>query len=267
MSSTLRLCISAVFISLAHSNVLADEIDPFDQYMRNLKVVSLSDPKPVIANIASGFGASSGVVYYALSYTDFDVQTNMVGDDDGSIAIGLGLGDPVNSFGYELTLGITSVSTAFWGDGKFADEGNVSGKVHRIVYPRLGGQSASVAFGASNLTGWGSTKENPVNVYAAYSEKMNFGEFKQYGLAYSFGVGSAVSNAEVDPDFFAGVGVGYDNLSASISQIGKETHLGLTFFTSMLPGAALTVSQADALDKMQAKRLIATISYSFQLGK
>ena len=252
-------------ISAAASHSFADEAS-YDDYAASLKLLTLSDPKPTIANIASGFGAYGGVAYAAVSYTDFDIQTNIAGDDDGSIAIGLGLGDPAKSFGYELTLGITSVSTGLWGDGKFADEGNVSGKVHRLLTPKFGGQSASLSIGASNLAGWGSTKENPVNGYAAYSEKMNFGAYKQYGLAYSFGVGSAVSNAEVDPDFFAGVGFGYDDFSASISQIGDETHLGLTLFPPMLPGTGVTLSRADAFDKLNAERWILTVSYSYQIG-
>ena len=117
----------------------------FEQYKRNLMVLTLSDPKPAIANIAGGFGAGHGLFYAAVSYSDYDLQTKDRTDDDGSIAFGLGLGDPVNSIGGEITIGLTSVSTSFWGDGAFADEGNVSGKVHRRVAPVFGGNAASVA--------------------------------------------------------------------------------------------------------------------------
>ena len=173
-------------IAMMGSNTVVAETT-FEQYSKSLKLLTISDPKPAVANIAGGFGAGQGLFYAAVSYSDYDLQTKDRDDDDGSIAFGLGLGDPVNSIGGEITIGLTSVSTSLWGDGKFADEGNVSGKVHKRVTPVFGGNAASVALGASNFAGWGSTKDNPVNYYGAYSEQKNFGSFKQYGLAYTLG--------------------------------------------------------------------------------
>jgi hypothetical protein len=237
----------------------------FEEYSKNLKLLALSDPKPAVANIAGGFGAGHGLFYAAVSYSDYDLQTKDRNDDDGSIAFGLGLGDPVNSLGGEITIGLTSVSTSLWGDGKFADEGNVSGKVHKRVTPVFGGDAASVALGASNLAGWGSTKENPTNYYGAYSEQKNFGSFKQYGLAYTLGYGSAVSDTETKGDAFAGVAIGYDDYSFSLSQIGKETHVATTLYFPQFPGFGVTIAQADALNELQSKRLIVSLSISKQL--
>jgi len=237
----------------------------FEQYSKNLKLLTLSDPKPAVANIAGGFGASHGLFYAAVSYSDYDLQTKDRSDDDGSIAFGLGLGDPVNSIGGEITIGLTSVSTSLWGDGKFADEGNVSAKVHKRVTPVFGGNAASVALGASNFAGWGSTKDNPVNYYAAYSEQKNFGSFKQYGLAYTLGYGSAVSDTETKGDAFAGVAIGYDDYSFSLSQIGRETHVATTLYFPQFPGFGVTIAQADALNELQSKRLIISLSISKQL--
>jgi hypothetical protein len=237
----------------------------FKDYANNLKLLTLSDPKPAIANIAGGFGAGHGLFYAAVSYSDYDLQTKDRNDDDGSIAFGLGLGDPVNSFGGEITIGITSVSTSFWGDGEFADEGNFSGKVHRRVEPLMGGNAASVSLGVSNIAGWGSTKDNPANYYAAYSEQQNFGSVKQYGVAYTLGYGSAVSDTETNGDPFAGVAIGYDDYSFSLSQIGRETHIATTLFFPSMPGIGLTIAQADALNELNSKRLILSLSFSKKL--
>ena len=251
-------------IAIMGSNEVVAETS-FEQYSRNLKLLTLSDPKPAVANIAGGFGAGHGLFYAAVSYSDYDLQTKDRNDDDGSIAFGLGLGDPVNSLGGEITIGLTSVSTSLWGDGKFADEGNVSGKVHKRITPVFGGNAASVALGASNLAGWGSTKENPTNYYGAYSEQKNFGSFKQYGLAYTLGYGSAVSDTETKGDAFAGVAIGYDDYSFSLSQIGKETHIATTIYFPQFPGFGVTIAQADALNELQSKRLIISLSISKQL--
>lgn len=249
------------------TNLLAsDEVTDYDQYLTDLKYLTISDPKPAIANIASGFGVNQGLFYAAVSYSDFDTQTNVEGDDDGSIAFGFGLGNAGTSVGGEITIGITSVSTSLWGDGKFADEGNVSVKAHKLVAPILGGHAASVSVGATNVAGWGSTTENPVNAYIAFSEQQNFGKYKQFGLAYTLGVGSAVSGNETEPDVFAGIGLGYDDWSVSYSQIGEESHIGATYFIPQLENVALSLSQADAFDRLNSRRMIATLSYSLQLG-
>ena len=262
MKSVLTFVVASCFAVFA--NTLFADTD-FANYKKNLRLLTLSDPKPAIANVAGGFGAGRGLFYAAVSYSDYDLQTKDRNDDDGSIAFGLGLGDPVNSLGGEITIGLTSVSTSLWGDGKFADEGNVSGKVHRRVTPLLGGNAASLALGASNLAGWGSTKENPTNYYGAYSEQKNFGSFKQYGLAYTLGYGSAVSDTETKGDAFAGVAIGYDDYSFSFSQIGKETHIATTLYFPQFPGFGVTIAQADALNELQSKRLIISLSISKQL--
>jgi hypothetical protein len=263
MRKNINQVVIAALITLCGTEVLAQ--NDFEQYSKNLKLLTLSDPKPAVANIAGGFGAGHGLFYAAVSYSDYDLQTKDRNDDDGSIAFGLGLGDPVNSLGGEITIALTSVSTSLWGDGKFADEGNVSGKVHRRVAPFFGGNAASVALGASNVAGWGSTKENPTNYYGAYSEQKNFGSFKQYGLAYTLGYGSAVSDTETKGDAFAGVAIGYDDYSFSLSQIGKETHIATTLYFPQFPGFGVTLAQADALNELQSKRVIVSLSISKQL--
>ena len=60
-----------------------------DNYVNALNILIEPDARPTVSNVASGFGASGGQKFLAISYTDQDLQTREPGDDDGSIIIGL----------------------------------------------------------------------------------------------------------------------------------------------------------------------------------
>jgi hypothetical protein len=125
---------------------------------------------------------------------------------------------------------------------------------------------ASISLGASNITGWGATTENPTNYFAAYSEQLTFGRYAEYGLAYTLGYGSGVSDMETSGDLFFGIGVGYDNYSGSVSRIGDETTLSLTYFAPQLNGLTVSVSKADAFNAINSERTIITLGYSLEIG-
>ena len=254
---------SSILFALAFTTQAS--ANTFEDYQSLLSKLTLSTPKPIVGGIASGFGAGKGTAYASVSYSDYDLQTEVDGDDDGSIMFGMGFGDPTNAIGGEVTVGITSVSTGLWGDGKFADEGNISAKIHKHVAPRFG-DVASISLGASNITGWGATTENPTNYFAAYSEQLTLGRYGEYGLAYTLGYGSGVSDMETSGDLFFGIGVGYDNYSGSVSRTGDETTLSLTYFIPELDGLAVSVSRADAFNAINSERTIITLGYSLKIG-
>lgn len=110
----------------------------------NLNAQEIREPVPVSIGVPSGFGAAGGLVFGSVSYTDSAPNTGNSGDEDGSIGVGFGVGDPTRSFGVEFTVGITSVSSPFWGDGRFADEGNLNIKFHRIVDGLPGASYAAI---------------------------------------------------------------------------------------------------------------------------
>ena len=247
---------------IASSTIAAD----YKEYIRALEILQERNPRAAVSSVASGFGASSGDFYAAASYSNRNLQTDVQGDDDGSIVLGIGFGSPKESVGYEIALGITSVSTPWWGDGKFADEGNLNFKLHREVPPFLAGRSSSVALGASNITGWGGTREIPTNYYTAYSEKFLFGKFDHYGAAISFGYGTSVSDGETDGDFFGGFGVARSNYNGSLSFIGNEAHVSATWYVPKINGLAITFTKADFLNQVGSGRNILSVGYAFNLG-
>lgn len=245
-------------------NSVADE---YSEYIRALKILREPNPRPVTSSIASGFGASQGALYAAASYSNLDLQTDVPGDDDGSIVLGVGLSNPKHNFGYEIALGITSVSTPWWGDGKFADEGNVNLKVHREVLPFFSGKSASLAVGASNILGWGGTNQIPTNFYTAYSEKFMFGDFNHYGALVTVGYGSSVSDGESSSDLFGGIGIARSHYGGSLSFIGPEAHISATWYIPVVTGLAVTLTRADFSNQQNAGRNILSIGYAFNLDE
>lgn len=250
------------FLILMPTIVFADD---YEVYSKHLELLLEGTPRPSVASVASGFGAGNRVSFFAVSYSDKDLQTDL-DDDDGSIIAGVGLGDPQGSLGIEVAIGITSVSTAFWGDGKFADEGNFNLKVHKFVPPLLFGNSASFAIGSSNLTGWGGTVEIPRNDYLVYSENKFVGEYFQYGLAYTLGYGSAVANGESEEALFGGIGIARSDYNGSVSFMNEEVHLSATWYLPNLRGVTINVTRADLFNKNGSERNIFTLGYSYDLG-
>ena len=241
--------------------------EDFAKYLRTLEIITERPPRPAVGSVASGFGAANGVAFGAVSYSDKDLQTNVDGDDDGSIILGIGLGDPSDSVGLEFAIGITSVSTGLWGDGKFADEGNFNVKFHKTVAPKFWGKSASLAIGSSNLTGWGGTLEIPRNNYVVYSEQMLLGDYLQYGVAYTVGYGSAVDNGESEQGLFGGLSLARSDYSSSLSFINDEIHFSATWYMPNVNGLSINYTRADLLNDSGLERNIITLGYSFDLGE
>lgn len=236
--------------------------EDFATYKKALGLLAETLPRPSVGLVASGFGASSGQRFLGISYTDRDEQTDG-SDNDGSIIVGMGFGDPVTSIGTEVSIGITSVSTSLWGDGNFADEGNINVKFHReISLPQPFGRS-SVAFGVSNLAGWGAPKDNPMNFYTALSASQALGKYAQYGALYTLGYGTAVSDAETSGDLFGGIGVGRSSYSMSMSFIGSNLHLTGNWYPSFVKNAVVSYTRSDFTNNSGLERNIISLGLSF----
>lgn len=234
----------------------------FSSYKNALQILVEPEPRPSVGLVASGFGASGNSFFAAASYTDRDEQTDG-NDDDGSIIVGAGFGDPIDAVGVEVSLGLTSVSTSLWGDGKFADEGNVNLKIHKQYRPIGTFPVVSVSVGVSNLTGWGGTLDNPANTYLAASGISSLGGLGQYGVMYTLGYGSAVSDGETSGDLFGGIGVARGDFSASGSFIGDQINLSANWFPSFFNGAVFSYSRSDITNTSGLSRNIFSVGYSF----
>lgn len=256
-----RFAFAAVFMSTTTAAV-SDTLD----HRQLLEILSEPEAHPSVIAVASGFGASAGQVFATVSYTDKDQQTKRDGDDDGSIALGFGFGDPDKSVGFELAIGITSVSSPWWGDGKFGDEGNTNIKVHRRFNPTILNGTSSASFGISNLWGWGGTKEIPQNLYLAYTEQGYFGRFNEYGASITAGYGTNVANGENDSSFFGGIAVARSQINTSISFIGDEIYYSGSFHPVIYPNLSITYSRAVPAGNISSGRNILSLGHSFVIG-
>jgi hypothetical protein len=235
----------------------------YEEYLNELNRLSeYRMPKVGVSGISSGFGAANNSIFAAISYTNRDTQTGGA-DNDGSIAFGVGLGDPAKGFAAELTVGITSVSTKYWGDGKFGDEGNISLKVHRQLAAPNFADAASFSAGISNLTGWGGTTELPQNVHVSYSVLNYFGSYDERAIMATIGFGTAVADVETTGSMFYGIGYGSSDYSVSISSPGEELWLGANWYPRSIKGMSLGVALADFNDENDRQRTILTIGKSW----
>ena len=250
-----RLGFAAVLISI-NTAAVSDTLD----HRQLLEILSESEAQPSVIAVASGFGASAGAVFAAISYTDKDQQTKLDRDDDGSIALGFGFGDPVEN------VGITSVSSPWWGDGKFGDEGNINLKIHRHFTPRILNGISSASLGISNLWGWGRTKEIPQNLYLAYSEQGYFGRFNEYGTSITAGYGTSVANGESKSGFFGGIAVARSQLNTSISFIGDEIYYSGSYYPVTFPNVSISYSRVVPGGNILGSRNILSLGYTYVIG-
>lgn len=239
--AALSLCLVA---SLVGASAQAEE----QGYLDTLKRLTAPEPKPVSIGVPSGFGAARGLLFGSVAYTDQDRNTGVADDEDGSIAIGFGLGNPAEAVAVEVTIGITSVSTGAWGDGVFGDSGNLGLKLHRHVAGPASARIATLALGVNNLLSWGETADVPQNVYLVYSQisDLRFGQ-AVLPMNVTLGGGSAISNVDRDPGVFASVGFGLSpDFSAGLGWYGDEWQIGAVFFPRFMPAASIAVTHADA---------------------
>lgn len=120
------------------------------------EIIDILRPAPgATFGVPSAYGAAWGEGYAHLTYA------NQEGDDDGSLGLGLGFGDPRDSIGVEVGVGIISLTD------DFGDRGVVGFKVHRLLDSKTG-----VAVGWSNPIKWG-VGEPDETIYAVLSRRFH----------------------------------------------------------------------------------------------
>lgn len=158
---------------------------------------------------------------------------------DGAFALGMGLGDPNESVGGSVSLGIGSINPF---DGGMGERGYFSFTIGQTIAET----KTSWAFGINNLFGWYIlTKKADTNYSFAISQPLPFSS-KKFPLTVNFGVGNGSyanknSPALSDIGIFASIGV---ELSPSMSIILDHTGVATSFgaATMPLPGVPVAVN-------------------------
>ena len=213
---------------------------------------SLGAPSGLVSGWGSAFVALGGLA-----------NTSSSDKTDGSLAFGMGVGDPIKSIGSVVSLSIGSVSP----DGGIGERGAVGFSVGKFfVGPQLG-----VAIGAINVAGWNDITDKPK--HSAYLAVTKIFPIEDHPIIVNAGVGTNAfaDIQEVDPESEAGAFVSAGvYLTPHISLIADYTSSILTLGTSILPVSdfplIITMGAFDVNNRVpgdEGTTFVGSVAYSF----
>ncbi|MBW4495546.1 MAG: S-layer homology domain-containing protein [Oscillatoria princeps RMCB-10] len=213
----------------------------------------------------TAFGASWGRGFLGAGFQE---RTRYTDDADGSISLGIGLGDAQKVVGVEVTAGVYSL----FGDDSF-ERGGISFKAHRVLP-----QNFAVAVGVENAIIWGDTDAGS-SVYGVVSKIFPLREnprepFSQLTASVGIGGGRFRSEDDINNDedsigVFGSVGL---RVAEPVSLIADWTGQDLTIGASIVPfrnvPLVITPAIADITDNAgDGARFILGVGYNFTFGR
>ena len=213
----------------------------------------------------SGFGVPSAVAPTAgsgfVGATFVTPRGGVSGaDNDGSVAAGYSIGNPVD--GVSLTFGL-----AITGIDPFGDSGSFSVSASRLL--GIGENSATfLGASAAGLLGWGDADDaETYNIYLSHVVGIPTGT-GELPMQFSVGFGTDAitetnGTGNRDDGFYAGVGVGLtSNLSAGLSITETQANLG---FTVTIPDApvSITAGFTDITDETDRQQFSLSVGFGF----
>ncbi|MEA5581119.1 hypothetical protein VB620_07175 [Nodularia harveyana UHCC-0300] len=204
-----------VLVQLDSSSSVGDSFGETNKLRQELliePIVGQDEPRKSApsstAGTPSAYGASYGQAYIGGGLffpLDQDKDRN-----DGSLSLGFGLGNPIDSVGLEVNINITSVGGGPTFD--FGDSGGVGFKLHRYV-----GDNTSVAIGWSNPIKWGDVTLAKDTIYGVFTQAFALqpdNPQNNLPLTVSLGVGTgafsskgAIEAGDNSVNFFGGLGL------------------------------------------------------------
>ncbi|MBL4915848.1 hypothetical protein [Szabonella alba] len=208
-----------------------------------------------LIGIPSGTVAPGGMVFGSLALTDRRTGT-AIRDNDGSLALGFGLGSAEDGIGVQVTASIASLSR------DFGDAGSFSIKASR----RIGTGQWTTYLGASAdyLAPWGDVKGQDVSGTVALTSftSVRIGA-DVHPLMLTLGGGSHIRNNDNDPGIFAGVGIGLTpHLAASAAWTSEALDLGLGVKAPGVEGLNFTFAVNDVTDRRDSRRVTLTATWA-----
>jgi hypothetical protein len=161
-----------------------------EQVLSLFSANSMKAAPGVTAGSPSAYGSGWGSVYGGFSLAD---RTQTSSSMDGSMVVGMGFGDPHETVGLDVSVGIISTDT---GDGGFGDDGNYDLKLSRFISDNM-----AVAIGADNVMPWGNADDNKQSYYGVVSNQYHVmgGEGKE-GLPLTVSLGWGTGAYQSDSD-------------------------------------------------------------------
>lgn len=211
--------------------------------------------------VSSGFGMPRGSFAVAGTITDQGSPQNK--DPDGSIGLGVGLGDPVNAIGLDVYASIVSTDLS-----DFAEDGSLAIKLHRNLPGFVPGGVSAVSVGVTQAATWGAADLLDENYYGAFSTylPMPTGVSSLITVGYGSNVDAEARLAGVsfgaEEDFFASLGIGWNQyIDTSVSWNGTETLAAVGFRPFPAENVTLTAGIGDLSDRNNNRRALVTLSW------
>lgn len=244
----------------AAQNVRQLNADEIPAEIRQLLQTILAQPRvwPGVAfGSPVGFGARGGDYFFGVNAATSPQDPHAPGADsdfigdlamDGSIAAGIGIGDPRRNVGIELSLNVTSLID------DFGDSGALAVKLHRSV-----GSRSAISMGTENDLAWGDVKDavdrHTSTKFISYSHYLPLGRsLSSGGLMITVGVGDGRLGRVDDPERIAPfMSVGYAftrRTSVIVDYAGESTNIGL----SVVPWSTLPISAVVGMTDVDERR-------------
>ena len=233
-------------------------IRPIDNQTKNVFVRKVYTPS-LNAGTPVAFGLETGDAFIGL----YAATAGRIRDTfDGSISMGLGLGDAREYFGVEGVYNINSIR-------RFAENGSFDLKVHRSVYEDYDKQVA-VAVGWTNFANYGSDSggtRSSVYGAATYSQLTDPQSLENpKPLIATLGVGGGVYRKSTSRDgvgVFANLGYQFDpQWGVSTAWSGQGLNFGLGFLPDPTVPLNITLTYSDVTNNSDAgTQLILGVTY------
>ncbi len=233
-------------------------IRPIDDQTKNVFVRRVYTPS-LNAGTPVAFGLETGDAFIGL----YAATAGRIRDTfDGSISIGLGLGDAREYFGVEGVYNINSIR-------RFAENGSFDLKVHRSVYEDFDKQVA-VAVGWTNFANYGSDSggtRSSVYGAATYSQLTDPQSLENpKPIIATLGVGGGVYRKSTSSDgvgIFGNLGYQFDpQWGVSTAWSGQGLNFGLGFLPDPSLPLNITLTYSDVTNNSDAgTQLILGVTY------
>lgn len=210
-----------------------------------------------LVGVPSGTVAPHGVVFGSLALSDRRAGST-VRDNDGSLALGFGLGSAEDGVGVQVTASIASLSR------DFGDAGSFSLKASRRI--SAGDWHTYFGVSADYLAPWGDVKGQKAALTAALTSftAVQIGQ-NTHPLMLTIGGGNRIRNNDRDSGGFAGIGLGLtETFAVSAAWTGDGLDLGLGVKVPGIEGLDLTFAVNDVSDRKDSRRVTATATWALR---
>ena len=223
--------------------------------LSNLAAIATPPDYTSIQGVSSGGVAPRGYAFAGISGSTTDDTDGGVGDLDGSITLGAGLGD-IGGISTQASVNLTSTHPS-----DFADSGSLGLKFGTKI--ETSDQPISVGLSFSNLGGWGDSNGTDVTATLAASSKAT--RYTANGpISYAWTIGA--KSTAGDTSAFAGLAVGLSealSVSTAYDTGSEAVKLGMGLKVSDVTSVALTANDPFAMGSGEGITL--TVSFASKL--